>query len=671
MSGVYDDVITLEGLEAVRKRPGMYVGSTNSIDGENPRALLQLAQEILSNSTDEALAGYGDEICITLHKDNSLTVEDKGRGIPMGVDGDSIIRSFTVLHTSGKFDDSTYQISGGQHGIGSKAANALSKRLSVEAVTSVGDAYRIEFEQENVISFKSRKRKKDEETGTIVHFMPDDAIFDMTEWDANALKNKLQTLAYLSDGVTYKFINERDDVEEDDDGVTTYRYDEGIADLVASVSDKSERIGFKAPLRIRKKVTIDDNKQPVRVINHDEETDEKTMRVDLAILYTESIGEQIFSFVNAIPTREGGPHEQGAKDAIRDAFRQFIADKHILKNDNVDPKDTRDGLVLGISLGITEDMLQFESQTKEKLGTTQAKKAVKMVLEESLSLWLYDHEKEAKKIIEKMVDAKSAREASKEARKVSKEARKGKKGREKLLLSTKLTKANSNNPKERELFVVEGDSAGGSAKSARSPKTQAILPLRGKPLNVSNKRLSGVMKNEEIATLVNVIGAGIGIDFDITAIQYDKVIIMADADDDGFHIMELLILAMWKLMPDLLRHGHVYVANAPLYRFDRYVNGTREKAFAIDSVEYEQMKAQHKGWKVTRLKGLGEMNPSELEETTMKKGTRRLTQLKVENEQDLTRMLELFLGSKPKDGMSASAARRKWLSDNVDFVVSP
>lgn len=663
MTATYDNVTTLEGLIAVRKRPGMYVGSTSSVEGENPRALLQIAQETLSNSTDEALAGYGKRIVMTLHPDNSLSIKDNGRGVPMGKDGDAVIRSFTVLHTSGKFDSDAYQISGGQHGIGSKATNALSKWLKVEAVTSVGDAYEVEFKQEDVVSFKSRKRKKNERTGTTVHFLPDEEMFDMIEWDPHGLKNKLQTMAYLTDGVTYQFINERDKEEP-----VTYLYKDGIADLVGSVSDKTERIGFKKPMRVKKKVTLDENKQPDGILDMDTDTDKTTMTVDISLLYTESIGEQVFSFANAIPTRDGGPHETGAKEAIRDSFREFIKDKKLIKNGNVDPKDTRDGLVMAISLGLSEDLLQFESQTKEKLGTTQTRKAVRMVLEESLTAWLYDNEKYAKKIVEKMVDAKSAREAATEARKVSQKARKGSRGIDKLLLSTKLIKANSRKPEERELFIVEGDSAGGSAKSARDPKTQAILPIRGKPLNVSNKRLGAVMKNEELATLVNVIGAGVGTDFNVDDIQYHKVIFMTDADDDGYHILELLILAIWKLMPDLLRNGHVYAANAPLYRFDRYVKGQREKAFAIDNEEYEKMKDNYKGWKVTRLKGLGEMNPDELEVTTMKRGTRRLTQLKVDNDQEVTRMLELFLGSKQKNGESASAARRTWLAENVDFV---
>jgi len=660
---MYDNVTTLEGLEAVRKRPGMYVGSTSSVDGENPRALLQLAQEILSNSTDEALGGYGKKVVMTLYEDNSLSVQDFGRGVPMGEKGDSVIRSFTVLHTSGKFDSEAYQMSGGQHGIGSKATNALSRWLSVDAVTSVGDTYHVQFEQDQVSEFYSEKTALDEETGTFVHFLPDDRIFDTIHWDAYSLKNKLDSMAYLTDGVEYVFVNKRD--EEDP---VSFLYEEGIGDLVKSVSDESERIGFKEPMRITKRVLLDDKKQPDRIVSPSESTDEPFILVDLALLYTESVGEQIFSFANAIPTRDGGPHEEGGKDAVRDAFREFIKAKKLAKNSTVDPKDTRDGLVLAISLGISEELLQFESQTKEKLGTTQAKKAVKMVLESELNLWLHQHEKDARKIVDKMLDAKSAREAAREARKVSQAARKGKKGKEKLLMSTKLTKATSRKPHERELFVVEGDSAGGSAKSARDPYTQAILPLRGKPLNVSSKRLGAIMKNEEIATLVNVIGAGVATDFNIDDIQYNKLIIMADADDDGFHILELLILAIWKLMPDLLRYGHVYVANAPLYRFDRYVKGQREKAFAIDQSEYEQMKDQYRGWKVTRLKGLGEMNPVELEETTMSPATRRLTQLKVVNEQDLTRMLELFLGSRPKEGVSASSARRSWLANNVDFV---
>ena len=498
----YDSLQTLEGLEAVRKRPGMYVGSTTSQDGANPRGLLQLAQEILSNSADEAIMGYGKEIILTVHSDNSMTIQDFGRGIPMGKDYDDVIRAFTVLHTSGKFDSKSYSNAGGQNGIGAKATNALSEYLTVEAVTSTGDAYCLTFEQNEVVSKSSRKRKKGEVSGTTVHFLPDAEIFETIEWDAFELVKKLDTLAYLNAGVAFNYVDERELPEKTMELLEHYYKDRltveegrtqvvsehegGVKDLVADQVEGESLIGFKEPLLVT--------------------GESDGMTVEVALVYTETIGDQLFSYANGIRTPDGGPHEDGVRQTISKVLNQFVKDKKL--GSRLDARDTRDGLVAAISVGIPEDLLQFESQTKEKLGTTEIKPVLEKILEEGLASYLYDHEKQGKAIVAKAKDSQSARKAAQEARKVSQANRESKRGGKKLLVSSKLTTAGSKNPKERELFIVEGDSAGGSAKRARDAKTQAILPLRGKPLNVLGLRLSRIIANEEISTLLNVIGAG-------------------------------------------------------------------------------------------------------------------------------------------------------------------
>ncbi|MDR2661041.1 MAG: DNA topoisomerase IV subunit B, partial [Lactobacillaceae bacterium] len=504
----YNNISTIEGLAAIRKRPGMYVGSPQSLDGKNPSALLQIAQEILSNAIDEAYAGFGNVITFTIHEDNSVTVTDKGRGMPMGNNFDSVIRGFTVLHSSGKFDSSNYASSIGQNGIGNKAVTALSKWVKVKA-TTVHESYEIEFNQENVVS-KSKKTAKGD-TGTSVTFLPDDEIFDTIVWDDKPLINKLEQSAFLTPRVKFIFTDERKKNEEGNEFYTKSWYSEkGMPDYVAYIAQGEELVsGLKAPISFND--TYENENRDV-------------ISVQGALLYTENAGETIISFANGAPTSDGGPHEDGAKIAISKAFIDFAKDKKLINgNKTLDASDTRDGMILALLVKIPENILMFESQSKTKLATVASKEATRKVMYDALTAWLYDNEKSAKKIIEKMMEARDAREAAVQARKVAKAARDTKNGGGKLFVSSKLMPASSKNRDERELYIVEGDSAGGATKKARNPKTQAIFPIRGKLLNTQNEKLTRILANEEISTIASVLGAGIGPAFDLKDIQYDKV----------------------------------------------------------------------------------------------------------------------------------------------------
>lgn len=666
----YDSITTYEGLKAVRERPGMYVGSTVAENGENPRALQQIAQEIISNAADEAINGYGKEVRVEIHNDNSISIKDEGRGIPAGEDFDDIIRAATVLHSSGKFDSNSYNTSAGTNGVGLKATNALSKWLSIEAVTSVGDAYFIKFQQEEVLEKKLRKTKKGEQTGTTITFLPDDSIFSTVNWDIKQLAKKLDDLAYITPGVSYSIKDNRpEDVVEH-----TFVHEDGMKDMVRAHAEGIEMVGMEEPLRVIGEYYFDKNNKPVGSSEQIKDTDGLTkIGVEVALVWTESVNEEIICYTNGIPNKDGGPHLDGARSAISRVVSEYAKTNKLLKSsEKIEPSDTRDGIVMVVSVSIPGNILQFESQTKEKLGTTQARAAVSNVLEAELSKWFYDNSSKANQIINKMKDASEARQAAVKARKASKLSRSSKSKKDMFDVSSKLVRSTAKNPEDRELVLVEGDSAGGSVVKGRELKkingknsiVQAVLPLRGKVLNVKKAKLTRILSNTEISTIIQVLGAGFGKDFDVNKLQYDKTVILADGDDDGAHIISLIITMFWGLMPEMVKQGHLYIAQPPLFRFDTYKNGKRIKAFALDNEEYERVKDQYKGWHVTRLKGLGEMDSAELSETVISEGKRKLIRVTADHVAEANKQVELLMG----EAKNAEEKRRQWIQEVVDFL---
>ena len=676
MAQEYKNIETLDFPENIRRRSGMYVGSINTPDGEkNPPALIQIARETISNSNDEAMNGFGNKISMTIHADNSMTIQDFGRGIPKGDKFDAVIRSFTVIHSSGKFSNQNYNAAGGLHGVGSKALNALSKYVQVKVVRDK-EAYEIHFKQEKVTHKSERKPKRGEKTGTTVTFLPDDTVFETIDWDMLTLRTMLEDMSYISAGVTFEFIDERLIGEKDEEGNQiqyqwSFLHQNGMEDLVAYMAEGSELVGFPKPLRVQGLAVFEKNGSFTGLVDSRKEAPNNSIiiSVDCGIAYIEELNESYAAITNGIKNPLGGTHLDGARIGLQNVFNDAAtAFKKLKRGQKLDASDIRDGLVVAVSVGVPEEVIEFDGQIKSRLLTKEAKKAVSEVIDQKLSLILYDNEKKATAIIEKMIDAQAIRAKMAEDRKIAKESRDSKKGgKNKLFISSKLSPASSkSSPKERELFIVEGDSAGGSAVKARDQRFQAILPLRGKPKNAFGK-VSDVLKNEEISTIVNTIGGGIGKDFNVEEMEYDKVIIMSDSDIDGYHITSLITLLFFKLMPDLIKEGHLYIANAPLFRLDTYKNGKREKLFALDEEEFEKLYKKHPNWMTQRLKGLGEMDPSDLKETTMNPGTRRLSRINVEDMKELSRRLSLYLGKDKIDGKKVEDLRKEWIFDNVNF----
>ena len=625
-----DSIQVLEGLEAVRKRPGMYIGSTDH------RGLHHLAYEIVDNAVDEALSGYASKIDVTIHKDGSLSVRDNGRGMPTGKHASGIPTIqviFTVLHAGGKFGQGGYKTSGGLHGVGASVVNALSDWLEVEVLRD-GVLYTQTFKTggEKVSSIKKEKTNR-KGSGTTVRFLPSKHIFSTIVWSYETLAERLRESAFLLKGLTITLTDERTDTSD------VFCYEEGIRNFIQYLNEEKDTL---SPI-VDFNSTIDG------------------VETEFAFQYNDGYSETILSFVNNVRTKDGGTHEVGMKTALTKAFNEYARKVGLLKekDKNLEGSDVREGLTAIVSLRVPEEILQFEGQTKDKLGTPAARSIVDNTIFEQLGIFLMENGEIAQELIRKALKAREAREASRKARE---ESRNGKKGKKKeTLLSGKLTPAQGKNPKKNELYLVEGDSAGGSAKQGRDRKFQAILPLRGKVINTEKASLSDILKNEEINTIIYTIGAGVGTDFNIEDCNYDKIVIMTDADTDGAHIQVLLLTFFYRYMKPLIEAGKVYLALPPLFKISKGTGKKQVVEYAWTEKELEEkIKKVGKGYLLQRYKGLGEMNADQLWETTMNPDTRTLIRVVIDDKAQAERRVSTLMGNKVEP-------RRKWIESHVEF----
>lgn len=627
----YDEssIVILEGLDAVRKRPGMYIGSTDS------KGLHHLVWEIVDNAIDEALNGYGDEITITLEKDGSVTVEDHGRGMPVGKhkSGVSALQViFTILHAGGKFTShGGYTSAGGLHGVGASVVNALCTWCKV-MVHDGKDVWSMTFEDGGSKIGKLEKVGKTNHTGSIVSFKPDPSIFKSVHFSYSTICERAQEDAFLLKGLKMIVRDKRKEEKE-----VVYQYEDGLKAFIEEVNQ--DHTPMHDPISFR--------------------GESNQIIVEGCFQYTDEYQENIFSFTNMVRTRDGGSHETGAKQAFTKVFNEYARKNGFLKEKDkgFDGNDVREGLTLVINLTIPEDYLQFEGQTKEKLGTPEAKPATETVVSENLRYFLEENKEVANALVRKIIKAAQARNA---ARKARADIRNGKgKNRSERVLSGKLASAQSKDARRKELYLVEGNSAGGSAKQGRDSKYQAILPLRGKVLNTEKASLEAIEKNEELNTIIHALGAGVGANFTAEDSNYYKVIIMTDADDDGAHIQNLLLTFFYRYMRDLITHEMLYIALPPLYRIAK----AGKEYYLYTNEELDEKKAELKnGYTITRYKGLGEMNATQLWDTTMNPESRTLLCVTIENAMMAEKRVTELMGDKAE-------LRRNWIEDNVVFTL--
>ena len=624
-----DDITILQGLEGVRKRPAMYIGSTNS------SGLHHLVWEVVDNAVDEALSGYGKNISVTLHKDGSCSVLDEGRGIPVDINKETgrpgVEIVFTELHAGGKFNSAVYKSAGGLHGVGASVTNALSEWVDITVYKD--GIYHLRFEKGGHMVVPLERLGETKKHGTLVRFKPDPLIFSTVDFKFDTIASHLRESAFLMKGVRFIIIDERINERQE------FFYQDGLIEYINNLNSEKNAI--------------------IPVVSFSEIDPLSQIETEIALQYCyEDYNESIYSYVNNVKTADGGTHEAGFRAGITRAINDFAEAQNLLKGKKLEGSDIREGLTAIISLRVPEELLEFEGQTKGKLGTPAALSVVSNLIYNKFTYYLTENKENALRIIKKCVDSQQARIA---ARKAKDEARSSKKAKTEVILSDKLTPAQSKDYLKNELFIVEGDSAGGTAKKGRDRIHQAILPLRGKPLNTDSISMDKLLHNEEIATIINTIGAGFGQSFDIEDIHYGKIIIMTDADTDGAHIQTLLLTFFYHYMRTLITSGHVYIAVPPLYRIYKEENKKLIQEYAWDDAGLEAAKKKVGGqYKINRYKGLGEMDAIQLKETTMDPKTRLLIQVDISDPFLVEDRVNVLMG---KD----ASLRRKWVEENVNF----